>query len=72
VVDGLEKKMEGRLSIARVDIGEDSGSALAQQYGVSRVPAFIVLDGGGNVIYRKIGGKPDGDAIEAALAKIGK
>jgi hypothetical protein len=72
VVDGLEKKLDGRMSVARVDIGEDSGSAVARKYGVSMVPAFIVLDGRGNVIYRKLGGKPDASAIEAALARIGK
>jgi hypothetical protein len=72
VVDGLEKKMEGRLTVARVDIGEDGGSTLAKRYGVSVVPAFIVLDGSGNVIYRKLGGEPDTGAIEAALARIGK
>ena len=72
MVDGLEKKMDGRLTVARVDIGEDAGSAMAQRYGVSMVPAFIVLDGGGNVIYRKLGGKPDVNAIEAALSRIGK
>ena len=72
VVDGLEKKLDGRMTVARVDIGEDSGSAVAHRYGVSMVPAFIVLDGKGNVIYRKLGGKPDVGAIEAALARIGK
>ncbi|MEO7096581.1 MAG: hypothetical protein ABI175_25205 [Polyangiales bacterium] len=72
MVDGLEKKTEGRLTVARVDIGEDAGSAIAQRYGVSMVPAFLVLDPAGNVIYRKLGGKPDVGAIEAALAKIGK
>ena len=72
MVDGLEKKMEGRLTVARVDIGEDAGSSVAHRYGVSMVPAFIVLDGQGNVIYRKLGGKPDANAIDAALARIGK
>ena len=72
MVDGLEKKMEGRLTVAHIDIGEDEGSAVARRYGVSMVPAFIVLDGRGNVIYRKLGGKPDVGAIDAALANVGK
>jgi protein-disulfide isomerase len=67
VVDGLEKKMDGKMTVARVDIGEDDGRELARKYGVSMVPAFIVLDGKGNVLYRQIGGRPDVAQIESKV-----
>ena len=72
VVDGLERKMDGKMAVAHVDIGEDDGRATAQKYGVSSVPAFIVLDGKGNVVYRQIGGRPDVAQIEAKVAALGK
>lgn len=72
VVDGLERTMDGKMAIARMDVADDEGRAIAQKYGVSSVPAFIVLDGKGNVLYRKIGGKPDVAQIESAVAALGK
>lgn len=64
MVDGLEQRMKGRLDVAHVDVGNDEGGALAAKHGVRGVPAFLVVDGRGRVLYRKIGGKPDSAAIE--------
>lgn len=69
VVDGLERDMKDKVRFARVDIGGDTGSDLASRYGISGVPAFVVLDPDGRVIYRKIGGKPDTAQIKTLLAK---
>lgn len=68
VVDGLEREMKDKLRFARVDIGGDDGGKLANQYGISGVPAFVILDPSGRVIYRKIGGKPDTAQIKTLLA----
>lgn len=67
VVDGLEQKTKGRLNVAHVDIGDEAGGALARKHGVGAVPAFVVLDGSGRVVYRKIGGKPDVEAVERLI-----
>lgn len=68
VVDGLEKKLNGRLDFARIDVGEERGAEVASELGITMVPAFVIVDASGKVIYRKLGGRPDGDAIEALLA----
>ena len=70
VVDGLERRTEGKLTVAHVNVGDDSGQDVARRYGVDAVPAFILLDGHGNVLYRKVGGRPDAPGIEAKLAAL--
>jgi hypothetical protein len=69
VVDGLEREMKDKVRFARIDIGAESGGGLANKYGIQGVPAFLVLDPDGRVIYRKIGGKPDTAHIKTLLAK---
>lgn len=68
VVDGLHSKLGARIRIARIDIGDDAGATVAQQYGIRGVPAYVLIDPAGKVLYRKHGGTPDAVAIEAATA----
>jgi len=68
VVDGLEQEMGDEVHFARVDINDEVGQTIGRKYGIRRVPTFIVLDGKGKVIYRKNGGRPNGDVIRARLA----
>jgi hypothetical protein len=64
-VDGLEQRMRGELDVARIDISEPSGQRVAQRFAVDRIPAFLLLDSRGEILYRQVGGRPDGDAIAA-------
>jgi len=68
VVDGLERKWQGKLEVAHVDANDDASSEITKKYGVSALPAFVLLDGSGNVLYRQIGGRPDVAKIEAAIS----
>ena len=70
VVDGLERRTEGKMKVARVNVADDEGQDLARRYEVNAVPAFILLDAHGDVLYRKIGGSPDTAGIEAKLAAL--
>lgn len=70
VVDGLERKHDGRMRVARVDINEPAGAELATRYGIRGVPAFILLDDRGQMIWRKLGGTPDEPAIGKKLDEI--
>ncbi len=63
VVDGLERQMDGKAGVARVNIFSDSGGELAERYRVHATPTYLVLDERGNVIYRQVGGMPDTDKI---------
>ena len=67
MVDGLEHRMGPRLEVAHVDIGTDEGRVVAARYGVAGVPAFIVLDGRGTVVFRQVGGRPRVAEIEAKI-----
>lgn len=72
VVDGLEKQFEGRLSVARVDVTTEDGEALCDKHGVRQIPAFLMLDPKGAVVFRQIGRAPDAVAIEALMHKLGR
>ncbi|HLL55500.1 MAG TPA: thioredoxin family protein [Myxococcaceae bacterium] len=69
-VDGLEKELQGRAEVAKVDIFSESGGELADRYRVSATPTYLVLDGAGNVVYRQVGGNPDTRAIVRAVALL--
>lgn len=66
-VDGLERRLEGRLRVARVNIATQGGRAVAAQYAITAVPAYVLLDGQGNVLYRQVGGRPNVTVIEQRL-----
>lgn len=51
--------MGSRLSVARVDVGTESGQRLAARYGVTTVPAYVLVSARGEVLYRQVGGRPD-------------
>jgi len=68
VVDGLERKWKGKLEVAHVDVNDDKSAELTAKYGISAIPAFILLDGDGRVLYRQVGGKPDVSKIDALMA----
>lgn len=72
VVDGLERELHGKVRFIKVNVGDDDGSEVAMKYGVHGVPAFVMLDGEGRVIYRKVGGKPDLDVVRAHAARLAK
>ena len=68
MVDGLERKWQGKLEVAHVDAMDDASAEIREKYGISALPAFVLLDASGNVLYRQVGGRPDVAKIEAALA----
>lgn len=55
VVDGLEREFEGRALVLRADIQSDGGRAIADRYRLRVVPAFVVFDHAGEVVYREEG-----------------
>ena len=55
IVDGIERDLQGRAEVVRVNALGDLGKELASRYGVMGVPTTLVLDGGGDVIYQQAG-----------------
>ena len=70
MVDGIERKMEGKLDVARVDIESESGQEIARKYRIAGVPAFVVIDPKGAILYRQVGGRPDASEIERRITAI--
>jgi hypothetical protein len=70
VVDGLERDLAGRLRVAHVDINDDAGRRLTARYRIRAVPAFLLLDPRGEVLYQQLGGRPDVGEIERLLAAV--
>ena len=66
-VDGLEHRNRQRLNVARVDIETESGREIAGRYNITAIPAYVLLDRRGAMVYRQVGGRPDTDAIERLL-----
>lgn len=68
-VDGLEHRLNGKARFARVDAGSEDGATFASRYAVTALPTYLVIDASGRVIYRQVGGRPNGDAIEQAVTR---
>jgi thioredoxin-related protein len=69
-VDGLEEDLGARVAFTRVDIRGEHGNELAAKYRVRAVPTFLLVSPDGEVLYRKVGGRPDRQAIEEKLAAL--
>ena len=69
VVDRLEADLEGQAEVLRVNAMTRVGATLAGRYGVRGVPAFILFDGHGQIVYARAG-SPDKEAITAWVAEL--
>ena len=64
VVDGLEKKLDGKAEVVRLDVLSGVGQQAARQYGVRGVPALVVVDGSGQAVFGQAGIPRPGQVIE--------
>ena len=64
VVDGLEKKLDGKADVVRLDVLSGVGQQAARQYGVRGVPALVVVDGSGQAVFGQAGIPRPGQVIE--------
>lgn len=71
-MDGLEKRLEGKAALIRLDVWGNPGRALASKYGIRAVPTFLVFDGKGNLIYYHIGIPEQKVIIEAVENSQGR
>jgi thioredoxin-like negative regulator of GroEL len=55
IVDGLERKLEGKAEVIRLDLMSGVGRQAAAQFRVRGVPTLIVVDGGGQVALTQVG-----------------
>jgi len=55
IVDGIEKDLQGKLQVMRVNIQTADGKEAASRYNSLVTPTFILFDKQGQEIYRSIG-----------------
>lgn len=67
IVNGIEKDLDGKSEVIRIDMLSSIGNELATGYGVTVVPTTLVLNGRGDVIYRH-SGLPDRNQVVAAAS----
>ena len=63
-MDGLERKLDGKAEIVRLDVMSGVGQQAARRYGVRGVPALVVVDGTGQAVYGQAGIPRPGQVIE--------
>ena len=69
VVDGLEREMEGRAQVLRLNVTDGVGGQLAARYGVRGVPTFVLLDGDGQLVLAQVG-MPNREEILTAVKEL--
>lgn len=68
IVDGIEQAYGDQLSVIRVDIHNPAGSILAEQFAFQYTPTFVLLDAGGEELWRSVG-SIDPSALEQIIGK---
>ena len=58
MVDGLERELEGRATVVRLNIAEPAGAEAQERFQTTKVPAIILLDTTGAERYRTEGKLP--------------
>lgn len=54
-MDGIEKDLQGRVEVVRLDLADKLGKEIASRYDVRGSPTTLVVNGDGDVIYRHVG-----------------
>lgn len=55
IVDRLERELEGKAAVIRLDLMSSVGRQAAVHFGVRAVPTLLVLDGEGQVALTQVG-----------------
>ena len=54
-VDGLERDLDGKAAVLRLDVRSPVGREAAARFGVRAVPTLVVVDGQGQVVLSQVG-----------------
>ncbi len=69
IVDGIEKELEGRAQVIRLDVRSTLGRTVAARYGITGLPTTLVFDRQGMVVLR-VGGPPNRDQLLEAVRAV--
>jgi thioredoxin-like negative regulator of GroEL len=54
-VDGFERAQNGSVAVFRLDVRSAVGNQVATQFGARAVPTFLMFDGQGQLVGRRVG-----------------
>ncbi len=54
-MDGLERDLAGHLHVISLDIHDPVGRQVGSLFGLEFTPSYVLLDGEGHEIWRKVG-----------------
>ena len=66
VVDGIQTRHQGELTVIRVNIQDPSGRAIADRYQLSLTPSFLFFSNDGEILWRAVGAVDPGQ-VAASL-----
>jgi hypothetical protein len=67
IVDGIEKDLNGKAEVVRLNMLSKVGRELASRYRVPAVPTLLVLNSDSKVIYRHTGMPDRGEVVEQVV-----
>ena len=67
IVDGIQQQSNGSTEIVHLNLLGKAGREIGAAYGVRVIPATIVFDRNGDVLYRQ-NGFPEKEAIQRVMA----
>ena len=68
-MDGLERDLQGRAAVLRLDVVSAVGGQAAAMYGVRGVPVVVVVDGAGQPVLSQAG-RIRADAVLASVNEM--
>ncbi len=69
IVDGIEQKYQNRLMVLRLNIQDPTSLPYLDRYNFQYTPTFILFDGNGEEIWRRIG-SINVDEIDRLIASL--
>ncbi len=69
ILEELAQELDGKVSIAKLDIDAQGNDAIAAEYGVRAIPTMLLFKGG-QVIDQIVGLMPKASLKEKLLAKV--
>ena len=55
IVNGIERDLEGRAAVVRLDLLSAEGRRIARRYDVRAIPTILVFDRGKGPLFRQMG-----------------
>ena len=69
IVNGLEERYAGQVTVVRLNANEETNSRLQAEYGVRGHPSFVVLDSNNSVSDRFLGPQEEA-TLRTAMAAV--